>query len=161
VPCLGICVDRRLDLVGLQSHAAAEERAAAAQRALAELSAIAYRLATAEDDDADWNALRARARAGLHAVGERAERGEAIAAWSCDACGRIEAPQPCIGVCVRPETSMVPAATHEGVLERDAALRRKLKPLAALARQLAWTTPGAGQRDRTARALRERARRLR
>lgn len=132
----------------------------AAQRALGELSVIARQLSAADEDDAAWTALQARARAALRAAGQPAERGEAITAWSCDACGRIEAPQPCIGVCVRPETSMVPAAAHEAVLEQDAALRRDLKPLAALARQLAWATPTAGQRERTARALRDRARRL-
>ena len=37
-------------------------------------------------------------------------------------CGRIEAPQPCIGVRIRPETPMIPASGHDAALARAVAV---------------------------------------
>ena len=76
-----------------------------------------------------------------------------IEAWACDSCGRIEAPQPCIGVCIRPETPMVEAAEHRAVLEQAAAIAGELERLAPPVRQLAWATPRRGHAEAGARAL--------
>jgi hypothetical protein len=78
--------------------------------------------------------------------------GEVITTWACD-CGHIEAPQPCIGVCVRPETPMVEAAEHAAVIERADALRHELERLAPPLRQLAWATPRPGRWAEAAAAL--------
>ncbi len=158
--CLGTCAERRLDLVESDAHAAAEARLAAAEDALASLRGMAARLARGAPREPEWGALRAKARAALRSLGDPAEGGASITAWACDSCGRIEAPQPCIGVCIRPETPMVEVAEHQAVLARDAALRDALVPFAALARALAWSTPRPGQWERSASALAERARGL-
>ena len=156
--CRGTCAEHRLDLVESDAHAAAEARLAAAEDALASFRGIAARLARGAPPE--WGALRAQARAALRSLGDPAEGGAAITAWACDSCGRIEAPQPCIGVCIRPETPMVEVAEHQAVLARDAALRDALVPFAALARALAWSTPRPGQSERSVRVLCERARGL-
>src|SRR5689334_21893187 len=101
-PCLGTCIDRRLDLVGAAEHAAAMAAVSALEAALAQRRTLLAHLARS----ADWEALRAPARAALRFRSDLSP-GATVTAWACDSCGRIEAPQPCIGVCVRPETPMV------------------------------------------------------
>lgn len=126
-PCLGTCVDRRLDLVPADAAHALEHRLRARRALVEELRQLT---------PATWDALRARARDELRVP---LATPDAITAWSCDSCGRIEAPQPCIGVCIRPTTPMVDATVTR---EHADALERLAVPL----RQLAWTTP----RDRAA-----------
>jgi hypothetical protein len=149
-PCLGTCIDRRLEIVRAEEHGAAVAALARLEAALAERRTLVERLARAPLTD--WEPLRARARAALRAGGPPAA-GDVIEAWACDSCGRIEAPQPCIGVCIRPETEMVEAAEHRAVLAQAAAVARELERLAPPVRQLAWTTPRSGHVEAAARAL--------
>lgn len=81
---------------------------------------------------------------------------ERVVAWRCIGCGRIEASQPCIGVCQDRPVELVFAVEHE---EAMAALRRRMESLLALTRQLAHTTPRAGEWERSYRALQAQARR--
>jgi hypothetical protein len=155
-PCLGTCIDRRLELVRAEQHGLAVAALAESERALAELRSLVSRLARSVPEEADWEPLRARARAALRGAAAPVP-GDVVEAWACDSCGRIEAPQPCIGVCVRPETPMVPASEHEAVLAQAAAARREFDQLAPPVRQLAWSTPRPGQFERTARAIHEAA----
>ena len=60
-----------------------------------------------------------------------------INAWQCIGCGKIEAPQPCIGVCKDHRVQFVYAEDYEEVLAR--ALSAKLA--FDLVRKLARTTP--------------------
>ena len=152
-PCLGTCVDRRLELVGSDDHAAAVAALEELELALAERQTLVARLARTDAVEA----LRAAARAALRSPADP-PAGEVITTWACDSCGRIEAPQPCIGVCVRPETQMVPAPQHHAVLERAAEARRGLDRLAPPLRQLAWSTPRPGRADEYRRAVRAGAR---
>jgi hypothetical protein len=69
-------------------------------------------------------------------------------AWQCIGCGRIEGPQPCVGICEDRRTEFVYAADH------DAAIAR----LAEVVRQIASTTPRKGECERTWKALQARAR---
>jgi hypothetical protein len=135
-PCLGACIDRRLDLVGVKDHAGVVAVLAVLERALAECQNLVARLARSEDPAA----LRPAAQAALRLPADP-PAGEVITTWACDFCGRIEAPQPCIGVCIRPETPMVRASEHRAVLEELARTRAELERLAPPLRQLAWSTP--------------------
>jgi hypothetical protein len=157
--CLGTCVEHRLDLVRADQHAVAAARLADAERSLAELRAVVAQAAAGEGD---WHARQAVARAALRGLSALTvpAAGAVVTTWACSSCGRIEAPQPCIGVCVKPETPMVRAAQHGAVIERGTAARRELARLAPLVRRLAWVTPRAGQRERTERALMAQAREL-
>ena len=153
-PCLGTCIDRRLDLVDAGSHAEAVAALAALEAELAEQQSLLARLARA----ADWEPLRPAARAALRARTEPVE-GEVITTWACDSCGRIEAPQPCIGVCIRPETPMVEASEHAAVVAAARTVAAELERLAPLLRQLAWSRPRADHREEMQQALRAAAHR--
>ncbi|MDD5249804.1 MAG: hypothetical protein PHY45_12500 [Rhodocyclaceae bacterium] len=78
-----------------------------------------------------------------------------IKAWQCIGCGKIEAPQTCVGVCRDRRVEFVYASEHEEAL---ALQRQQSKALEALARQLAYTTPRDGEWERSFRALQHQAR---
>jgi len=84
---------------------------------------------------------------------------ERITAWQCIGCGRIEGAQPCVGICQDRRTEFVYASDHDEVLAQLALAQRQAEALAALVRQLAWTTPREGGWEQTYRALQARARR--
>jgi hypothetical protein len=104
---------------------------------------------------------------------------EPIAAWQCIGCGRIEAPQNCVGVCQDRRVEFVHASDYADAYaalhaardalaaaraERDAAnakLRKALSErdaLEALARRLAFSRPREGEWERSYRALQGQAR---
>ncbi len=82
---------------------------------------------------------------------------EHVKAWQCIGCGRIEAPQTCIGVCDYKRIEMVYAGDHAEELE---AARAKAARYEAFVRQLARITPREGTFERSYRALQEQARKL-
>jgi hypothetical protein len=69
--------------------------------------------------------------------------------WQCIGCGRIDDPQPCVGICRDEKVDYVLASEH------DAAV----KALVALARAIAQTTPREGECVRHWKALQAQARR--
>jgi hypothetical protein len=83
-----------------------------------------------------------------------------LTVWQCIGCGRIEGPQPCIGICEDRRVDLVHAAEHDEVLSRLALARSQLDALAELVRQLARTTPREGNWESTYRAMQARARAL-
>ena len=85
---------------------------------------------------------------------------EYIEAWQCVGCGKIEAPQPCIGVCRDKKILMVGKDEHERVLAAMHELRQQLLAAQAVLSQLAWSTPRDGQWESSWRALQRRARAL-
>jgi len=78
-----------------------------------------------------------------------------ITAWQCIGCGRIEAPQQCIGVCRDRKVEFVEADAHDAEVQE---LRRQAEALFAVVRQIANTTPRKGECERTWQALQARAR---
>ena len=83
---------------------------------------------------------------------------ERITAWQCVGCGRVEAPQQCVGVCSDRRVELANAADLDAALAALAVSRRHIETLAALARQIAGTTPREGRCVETWRALQKRAR---
>lgn len=83
---------------------------------------------------------------------------ERITAWQCIGCGRIEAPQQCIGVCSDRKIELANAADLDQALAALEQARRRAEALAAVVRQIAHTRPRAGECERTWLALQERAR---
>ena len=83
-----------------------------------------------------------------------------IQAWQCIGCGKIEAPQPCIGVCQDRKILMVGKDDHERALDAARDLQRQLHGVHALLAQLAWSVPREGQWEPSWRALQTRAREL-
>ncbi len=84
--------------------------------------------------------------------------GERITAWQCIGCGRIEGAQPCVGICQDRRTDFVYASDHDALLAQLALERARAEALAALVRQLAYTTPRKEDWERSYRALQARAR---
>ncbi len=80
-------------------------------------------------------------------------------AWRCIGCGRIEGPQPCIGVCQDRKVQFVYAAEHTQALARLAEAESRRGALESLVRRLATTRPRAGEWERSYRALQDEARR--
>jgi hypothetical protein len=83
---------------------------------------------------------------------------EYVKAWQCIGCGKIEAPQTCIGVCQDRKVSFVYADEHEQALAQLAAERRKSAALEALVQRLARATPRGDRWEQSYRALQAQAR---
>jgi hypothetical protein len=77
--------------------------------------------------------------------------------WLCHTCGQIEAPQACLGVCIRPVQEFVRAKHYDELLEQLRIANRQAQELSGLIRRLAWVSPRCGQWDRTIQAFRDQA----
>jgi hypothetical protein len=84
---------------------------------------------------------------------------EYLEALECIGCGRLEGPQPCIGVCQDRIVELVYAKQYKDALAQALA-QRQTKALEGLIKQLAWTTPRGGEWERSYRTLQEQARRV-
>jgi hypothetical protein len=80
-------------------------------------------------------------------------------AWQCIGCGRIDGPQPCIGVCQDRKVSFVYASDYAVVLSRLLDAEERIATLESLARRMAFSTPREGEWKRGYRSLQEEARR--
>ena len=85
---------------------------------------------------------------------------EYVQAWQCIGCGRIEAPQTCVGICQDRKVEFVYADEYQEALAQLAIAQSQAQTFRALLRQLAWTTPHDGEWQRSYRALQEQARRV-
>ncbi len=83
-----------------------------------------------------------------------------VKAWQCIGCGRIEAPQPCIGVCQDRKVLFVYAEEHEEALEHVRRLKQNADILKALARLLALSNPRNGEWEKCYHAMQNQARRV-
>jgi len=81
-----------------------------------------------------------------------------IQAWQCIGCGKIEAPQPCLGVCRDRKILMVAKDEHERVVEELARTRSLVQMAVDMLGRVAHSTPREGQWERSYRALQEQAR---
>jgi hypothetical protein len=85
---------------------------------------------------------------------------EHIKAWQCIGCGRIEAPQNCIGICQDRKVEFVYAFEYEDALAQLELAHRQVNALSALVRRLASTKPREQEWEHSYRALPEQARAL-
>ncbi len=83
-----------------------------------------------------------------------------IKAWECIGCGKIEAPQTCIGVCKDQRIELVDANDYRQSEERERAAHAHMRALAAPLRLLMQTTPREGVCLRSWQALQVQARAL-
>jgi len=81
-----------------------------------------------------------------------------IQAWQCVGCGKIEAPQPCIGVCRDRRILMVAREDHERVLAELGLAKERVQTAIALLVRIAHSTPRTGLWERSYRALQQQAR---
>lgn len=85
---------------------------------------------------------------------------EHVKAWQCIGCGKIEAPQTCVGVCQDRRVEFVYAFEYEETLAALEAERRRANALETLVRQLVRTTPSEGGWERSYRAMQDQARKV-
>lgn len=78
---------------------------------------------------------------------------EPIKVWQCIGCGRIDHPQPCIGVCRDQKAELVYASDYRKALER-------IGELEAVLGRIARTTPRGEAWETTWRALQDAARQV-
>ena len=84
---------------------------------------------------------------------------EYVKAWQCIGCGKIDAPQNCIGVCQDRKVELVYAFEYEEVQAQADRARDRANALEAVVRQIAYTRPRNGEWERSFRALQAQARR--
>jgi hypothetical protein len=77
---------------------------------------------------------------------------ERVQGWRCIGCGKVDAPQPCVGVCQDRRFELVAAADYDALLARTRALEAVLALIAHI-------TPRAGEWEASWRALQDKARR--
>jgi len=77
-----------------------------------------------------------------------------VKVWECIGCGRIDHPQPCVGICRDEKREYVPAKDHDAAVSE---LSARVDLLRQIALELATTTPRAGEWERNYRALQKRA----
>jgi hypothetical protein len=78
---------------------------------------------------------------------------DTIKVWECAGCGRIDHPQPCVGICTDRKAELVRASDYRAAEERVASLE-------AVLRRIAFTTPRAGEWESAWRALQRDAKAL-
>ena len=83
-----------------------------------------------------------------------------VEAWRCIGCGRIEAPQLCIGVCQDQKVRLVDAADYEAALGLLKETEDRVAALEGLVRRLAQTRPRAGAWEQSYKALQDDAQRM-
>ena len=83
---------------------------------------------------------------------------DAIDAWQCIGCGRVDAPQNCIGICEDRRVKLVHASAHAALSSELSALRRERDALRSLVARLAWSRPRADEWQRSYTALQAQAR---
>ena len=162
----GCCDERRLALIGAADYELARQRAEQAARDVRQLrTALEEYLVSDERDSATaFPAARERARSTLRDLSrssdfaDDADHIEALTGWWCPRCGGIEAPQPCIGVCIRRPAQWVAFESYEYERDRSHELVRRRRRLRDALREVAFVTPRTGREILTVRALSARAR---
>ncbi|WP_347261269.1 hypothetical protein [Rudaea sp.] len=84
-----------------------------------------------------------------------------ITAWQCIGCGKIEAPQPCIGVCRDRKVLLVGKDEYEAALAETARLQAQLDAVASMLLRFDRATPHKGQWESAYRALQQQVREIR
>ncbi|WP_257387916.1 hypothetical protein [Tahibacter caeni] len=81
-----------------------------------------------------------------------------VQAWQCIGCGRIEAPQPCIGVCRDRKVLLVGKDEHDAALAEILRLHGVLSAASSMLLRFGAATPRDGQWENSCRALQQQVR---
>jgi hypothetical protein len=158
--CTGDCADRPLALVTAAALGEIRDALAGAREAaeaVRQLVAMLHSDMEPSDPERTYRQLQPLARAALRALPAEAPAPPSrVDAWRCATCGRIESPQPCLGVCVKHDLAVVPATEHDALRDELAILLEELRPARPLLVQLGWSTPRAGGWAASLAALRDR-----
>lgn len=83
---------------------------------------------------------------------------EYVKAWQCIGCGRIEAPQNCVGICEDRKVEFAYAGEHRALLAHAERMAQRIEALERVVRRLARTTPHDGAYETSWHALQHAAR---
>lgn len=158
--CPAGCAEHKLLLARASTVAALTQAQTSILRSVAALRTPLDELANGTVPAVEWEAayddLRARARAGLEtAVDERIVTflldtpAEPVVAWWCNRCGGVDAPQPCLGICVWHSVDWTPYDTYARLRERVIAAYEMYRRERSLVWRLVHTTPRRGQHSQT------------
>jgi hypothetical protein len=84
---------------------------------------------------------------------------ERIGAWRCIGCGKVDAPQTCIGICQDRRVELVDAADYDQLAAEREQLRAQCATMTALLHRIVRTTPREHDAMRTWHAFQRDARR--
>jgi hypothetical protein len=152
------CTDLPLDLVDVDDLAALAARTEAVETRLAALLELTHTLGG--EAPITWTAVRERARAALRLRVPAEPEVEIIEGWGCPTCGRIDAPQQCLGICVRRAGMVADAHEYRALATRSERVATADRALSALARIVAGLRPRPGREELTTATIRSRAREL-
>jgi hypothetical protein len=168
--CAGACRERRLELVSGGDYDELTAAAAACGVRIEGLCAVVGELARTEPGPGEWRvayeALQRSARSALRRFRPAAGGGddellspaETVSIWRCQDCGGVDAPQPCIDVCIWGPADWVDADSYESGRSGAVVDRGVEQSLAGLLRRFAFATPLDGQWERSWRAFQSQAR---
>ena len=168
-PCMGVCDYHKLEVVRSVDYAELLDEASVIMEHLKKLTALAHRIADLPEEEGErensYRVLRDCARnllreinsAGKEQQNRLTEPAESLRVWLCRACGQIEAPQTCLGVCIRPVEEYVRATHYDELKEQTTVAAGQVQKLCALARRLAWVSPRPGQWQRASQAFQDEA----
>jgi hypothetical protein len=156
--CAEGCSDVPLDLVDVGVLTAMAERADALDRRVAQLRELAAALV--DQTPPAWTELRDQARQAVRLPAPPEPEVDVLEAWGCPRCGRIDAPQQCLGICVRRPGAVADVSEYRQLAARSEAVATADAALMHLARMVASVRPRPGQEEQTREALRIRAREL-
>jgi hypothetical protein len=156
--CPGGCADLPLDLVDVDDLVAIATRAEALDERIAALREVVSALAA--DGPVDWPAVQARARAALLVAVPSEPEVDVVEGWGCPRCGRVDAPRPCLGICVRRPGLVADIAEYREFADRSERAAAQEQPLAAFGHVVAGVRPRPGREELTIRTLQARAREL-
>jgi hypothetical protein len=168
-PCMGVCDYRKLEVVRSVEYAELLDEAAVIMEHLKMLTALVHRLAELPKEESvrenSYRVLRDCARNLLREINPTGkaqqnrvtEPAEGLRVWLCRACGQIEAPQTCLGVCIRPIEEYVRAKHYSELMEQVTAAAGRVQTLRTLVGRLAWVSPRPGQWQRASRAFQDEA----
>lgn len=165
--CEGDCSEHKLSLVGAGDldELQAAGRSARAEAAL--LEAVVQRLTGEPPTEVAcldaFNTLRDQARATLGRLGhwDRTRdwgAPDTALGWWCAECGNVDAPQPCLGVCIWHRLEWVNASLYYAEYERCADELRAAGTLATIVGRIAAVSPKRGRCAETWEALQSQAR---
>jgi hypothetical protein len=168
-PCTGTCEFRKLEVVSADEYAELLENFATATEQTGILAAVVQEIAvlgeSQSDHERDYRRLQIRAREILRLAGHGelsrqivvTPADEYATVWLCGTCGQVEAPQSCLGVCIRRNGEFLRSDHYAELAARFDAQRRKADELRSLVLQLTWVAPREGQWERACRAFQEKA----
>lgn len=158
--CETSCSEHRLELVSAADFDGLEADRSAVRARIEAFRLVVDALAAAEPAPDGWEAAyRATQGAALavlkcHTTSDHSdEPAEYVTTWWCAGCGAIDAPQPCLGICIWRPAEWVNRTAYEPERSRAAAERDAERILVRLLRRAAFVTPRDDQWERNWRAL--------